>query len=173
MKMINRLYKKLLSIPKIIRWVSISIIFIVMLGLIGYMFILFGGRLVVDEQALILDATTTVETVDGDVIYELYNENRIPIDANRIPQHVKDAFVSIEDRRFYKHAGVDFRSVVRAVYRDIIALDKVEGASTITQQLAKNLFLSNDKTWMRKTKEAMAAIYLEREFSKDKILELY
>ncbi|HLR74755.1 MAG TPA: PBP1A family penicillin-binding protein [Virgibacillus sp.] len=173
MKMINRLYKKLLSIPKTVRWVSISIIFIVMLGLIGYMFILFGGRLVVDEQALILDATTTVETVDGDVIYELYNENRIPIDANRIPQHVKDAFVSIEDRRFYKHAGVDFRSVVRAVYRDIIALDKVEGASTITQQLAKNLFLSNDKTWMRKTKEAMAAIYLEREFSKDKILELY
>src|SRR5699024_10045254 len=64
-------------------------------------------------------------------------------------------------------------SVARAVYKDIIAMSKVEGASTITQQLAKNLFLSNDKTWMRKTKEVMAAVYLERQLSKDRILELY
>src|SRR5699024_3073883 len=90
-----------------------------------------------------------------------------------IPDHVQEAFIAIEDQRFYSHAGVDFQSVVRALYRDIIALDKVEGASTITQQLAKNLFLTNDKTWMRKTREVMASIYLERHYTKDDILELY
>src|SRR5699024_4454833 len=78
-----------------------------------------------------------------------------------------------EDKRFYSHGGVDMRSVLRAIYKDIIARDKVEGASTITQQLAKNLFLTNDKSWMRKTKEAMIALYLEREFTKDEILEMY
>src|SRR5699024_6092646 len=63
--------------------------------------------------------------------------------------------------------------VVRAIYKDIIARSKVEGGSTITQQLAKNLFLSNDKSWLRKTKEVMISLYLEREYTKDEILEMY
>ncbi|HLS06483.1 MAG TPA: PBP1A family penicillin-binding protein [Bacillota bacterium] len=161
------------SVKSIVNWVIIPIAIIGILSFIGYSFIIYGGRLVVDEQALILDMTTTIETVDGDVITEIYTENRQPIELADIPQHVIDAFVAIEDERFYQHAGVDFKSVVRAVYRDIIAFSKAEGASTITQQLAKNLFLSHDKTWMRKTKEAMAAIYLERTYTKDEILELY
>ncbi|MFC4559170.1 transglycosylase domain-containing protein [Virgibacillus kekensis] len=155
------------------KWLLLSLSFMLLLGLLGYAIILFGGNLVVDEENLVLDATTTIETEDGEVIGKLYNENRIPINIDRVPEHVKEAFVAVEDRRFYEHAGVDFQSVIRAVYRDILAMSKVEGASTITQQLAKNLFLHNDKTWMRKTKEVMAAIYLERNFSKDKILELY
>ncbi|SHG73389.1 transglycosylase domain-containing protein [Ornithinibacillus halophilus] len=146
---------------------------ILLLGLTGYAFILFGGKLVVNEEDLILNATSTIETTDGEVVDTLFHENRIPVDIEEVPEHVKDAFVAIEDRRFYDHAGVDFKSVVRAVAKDIIAMDKVEGASTITQQVAKNLFLYHDKTWMRKTKEVMAAIYLEREFSKDSILEMY
>lgn len=156
-----------------VKWSVLVLAVILTLGLIGYSIILFGGKLVIDEEKLILDATTTVETVDGKVIGELYHENRTPVSLDKIPTHVKEAFIAIEDGRFYKHAGIDVKAVTRAVYRDIIALGKVEGASTITQQLAKNLFLYNDKTWMRKTKEVMAAIYLEREFSKDEILELY
>src|SRR5699024_9002527 len=66
-----------------------------------------------------------------------------------------------------------FKSIMRAITRDIMAGGKVEGASTITQQVSKNLFLSHDKTFMRKTKEAMASIYLERHFTKDEILDLY
>lgn len=158
---------------KKVKWLFLSFVFIIIFGTIGYGIILFGGNLVVDEEDLILDATTTIETSDGKVISKLYNENRTPVSIEKIPDHVQNAFVAIEDRRFYTHAGVDFQSVVRAVFRDIIAMDKVEGASTITQQLAKNLFLHNDKTWMRKTKEVMAAIHLERKFSKKRILELY
>lgn len=160
-------------IQYIIKWASIIIVGICLLSLLGYSFILYGGKLVVDEEALILPATTTIETTEGEVIAKIYEENRQPIELAEVPEHVIQAFVAIEDRRFYQHAGIDFKSIVRAVYRDIVAFSKVEGASTITQQLAKNLFLSNDKTWMRKTKEAMAAIYLERTFSKDEILELY
>ncbi|TFJ93541.1 transglycosylase domain-containing protein [Lentibacillus salicampi] len=158
---------------KKLKWLFLSFVFILMLGLIGYAVILFGGGLIVDEEDMVLDATTTIETNDGTVIGKLYDENRIPITLERIPEHVQEAFIAVEDRRFYDHAGVDFISVVRAVFRDIVAMAKVEGASTITQQLAKNLFLTNDKTWLRKTKEVMAAIHLERHLSKNEILELY
>lgn len=156
-----------------LKWLFLSFVFILLFGLVGYGAILFGGAFIVDEEDLILDATTTIETSDGEVIGKLYKENREPVTLNQIPEHVQQAFIAIEDRRFYDHSGVDFISVVRAVYRDIIAMSKVEGASTITQQLAKNLFLTNDKTWLRKTKEVMAAIHLERQLSKSDILELY
>ncbi|UFU00506.1 PBP1A family penicillin-binding protein [Radiobacillus kanasensis] len=146
---------------------------IVVLGIIGYLFILFGGRFVVDEEDLILKETTTIETEDGVVVKTIYDENRSLVSFDNIPEHVSNAFVAIEDSRFYDHAGVDFKSVMRALSRDILSMSKKEGASTITQQLAKNLFLTNDKTWMRKTKEVMAAIYLDRNFTKEKILEYY
>ncbi|TQS76633.1 penicillin-binding protein [Ornithinibacillus gellani] len=151
--------------------VMIAMVFL--LALAGYGVILFGGKHVVDEAALVLDAATVFETEDGEEIGSLYHEYRLPVEIKTVPKHVQQAFIAIEDRRFHKHAGVDFKSVARAVYRDILAGGKVEGASTITQQVAKNLFLSQDKTWLRKTKEIMAAIYLEKEYSKDNILELY
>lgn len=165
--------KKNFSISKKMKWLLSSISAVLLLGFIGFSFILFGGRLVVDEERLILDAATTLETREGEVIGKLYNENRTLLPIDQIPEHVQEAFIAIEDRRFYDHAGVDFKSVVRAVARDLIAMEKKEGASTITQQAAKNLFLTNEKTWMRKTKEVMAAIYLEQQYSKDHILELY
>lgn len=146
---------------------------IAFIGLIGYAVIVFGGKLVVNEEDLILDATSTIQTEDGEVIAELYHENRTLVSIEQIPKHVQEAFIAIEDRRFYEHAGIDIQSIARAVYHDILAFSKVEGASTITQQLAKNLFLKSDKTWMRKTKEAMAAIYLEKKFTKKQILEKY
>ncbi len=153
--------------------IAFSCLLIIFLGFIGYAAIVFGGRFVVDDDKFLLDATTTIETEEGQIIGRLYNENRKLTTLGDIPEHVRQAFIAIEDRRFYGHAGVDFRSVFRAVYKDILAMAKVEGASTITQQLAKNLFLTNDKTWLRKTKEVMAAVYLEQTLSKDKILELY
>lgn len=155
------------------KWIGISLFSMIGLAIIGYVVILFLGSQIVDDEALLLAQTTTIETVDGETITELYQENRDYVKIDTIPEHVKDAYLAIEDRRFYEHAGIDLKSVARAVYRDIIAMSKVEGASTITQQLAKNLFLYNDKTWSRKAKEVMAALYLERKLSKDEILELY
>src|SRR5699024_5044528 len=143
------------------------------LALIAYTTILFGGRLIVDDEKLKVSPPTTIETADGEIIWYLYDEFRLPVKLDDIPEHVQDAFIAIEDRRFYSHTGVDLRSIARAVYRDIVARDKVEGASTITQQLAKNLFLTNDKSWWRKIKEAMIALHLERVYTKEQLLEMY
>lgn len=162
-----------IKMNKKLKWSLVSIVLLGVLALISYAFIIYFGSLVVDDDKLILDETTIIETSDGEVIAEIYNENRKSVSIDEVPDHVKDAYIAIEDRRFYDHAGVDIISVMRAVYKDIIAMSKVEGASTITQQLAKNLFLYNDKTWSRKAKEVMAALYMERELSKSEILELY
>ncbi|MBO1002948.1 transglycosylase domain-containing protein [Pseudogracilibacillus auburnensis] len=151
--------------------VSFGVVFV--LALIAYTTILYGGKLIVDEEKLIISPPTTIETEDGDIVWYLYDQYRLPVELDQVPDHVKDAFVAIEDKRFYSHSGVDIRSVVRAIYRDIVARSKVEGGSTLTQQLAKNLFLTNDKSWLRKIKEVMIALYLEREFTKDEILEMY
>src|SRR5699024_9725169 len=126
---------------------KIGVIFLVLLcfTIFSYLFVRLGGKLI-DEEYLTLDATTTIETADGTVIGTLYEENRVPVSIHEIPKHVQDAFIAIEDRRFYEHNGVDFKSIVRAIYRDLVAGSKVEGASTITQQLSKNLFLTSEKT---------------------------
>ncbi|MGM8366085.1 PBP1A family penicillin-binding protein [Virgibacillus sp. W0181] len=159
-------------IQKFKKWITfIGIICILLLTMLTV--IIYGGKLIVKEENMVLPATSAIETEDGEVLWELYEQYRKPVPLSSVPEHVREAFIAIEDRRFYSHSGVDFKSVIRAIYRDIVARSKVEGGSTITQQLAKNLFLSNDKTWLRKTKEVMAAIYLEREYTKEKILELY
>lgn len=166
-------HKKRKIVHVTIKSVIVTFFAIVIFGLISYTTILYGGKLLVDEEALMITAPTTIETEDGDVIWYLYDEFRMPVTLDDIPDHVQQAFISVEDRRFYNHSGVDFRSIVRAVYRDVVTRSKAEGASTITQQLAKNVFLTNDKTWLRKTKEMMIALHLEREYTKDEILEMY
>src|SRR5699024_11009518 len=155
------------------KWMLIIFVIIFLLSICGYFIIIYGGSLDVVDEDLIFEETTTIEIEDGSFLKKIYNEHRTSVDIEEVPEHVQDAFVAIEDRRFYNHSGVDFKSVSRAVYRDLLSMKKVQGASTITQQLAKNISLENDKTWLRKTKEVMAAIYLERHFSKKKILELY
>jgi len=90
-----------------------------------------------------------------------------------LPDYLKMAFVITEDKRFYEHKGVDPKGILRALYRDALEGSKSEGASTITQQLARNVFLSNEKTLTRKTKEIAYALELERKYSKDQILEMY
>lgn len=161
------------QINRYLKWIGIGLGILLLLCIILYGVILYGGGLIVKDEDFILNETSTIETADGKVIKSLYEENRNRIDTSTLPNYIKQAFVSIEDRRFYDHGGVDFRSIARAVVRDVAAGSKVEGASTITQQVSKNLFLSQDKTFMRKTKEAMASIYLERHYTKDEILDLY
>ncbi|UOQ86601.1 transglycosylase domain-containing protein [Gracilibacillus salinarum] len=161
------------SAMKRYKWLSIIISTMIGLSICAYLFLIFGGRFVFDERAVILPTASKVVAEDGTVLGKLYTENRDYVTLDQIPDHVEAAFLAVEDQRFYEHAGVSFPAVARAVYRDVLAMSKVEGGSTITQQLAKNLFLVNDKTWMRKTKEVMASIYLEQNYSKSQILELY
>lgn len=100
---------------------------------------------------------------------------RVPnyTNINDIPNNLKNAVVATEDRRFYQHGAFDFISIGRALITDIKEGKFKEGGSTITQQLAKNLFLSNDKTIKRKFKEIFFTMELERRYTKDQILEMY
>ncbi|MFD1739128.1 transglycosylase domain-containing protein [Bacillus salitolerans] len=152
---------------------AVAVVSTIIIGLTGYFLILFAGDFVVDEQNLVMDSTTTLIDRNGHVISKLYIEDRELVKIDQVPEHVQHAFIAIEDARFYEHHGIDVKAIFRALYKDILAGSKVEGGSTITQQLAKNVFLSNEKTILRKTKEAVIAINLERKYSKKKLLEMY
>ncbi|HUQ20301.1 MAG TPA: PBP1A family penicillin-binding protein [Gemmatimonadaceae bacterium] len=120
--------------------------------------------------------TSKLYAVDGRFIAELGLERRTLVKLDEIPPHVQQAFVITEDKRFYSHAGVDWRRVFGALGRDILARRWDEGFSTITMQLARNVFperLSREKTLVRKIREAKVAREIEAKYSKKKILELY
>ena len=121
---------------------------------------------------------TRIHAHDGSLISEFARERRIFVPINTVPKRVLGAFLSAEDRRFYEHGGIDFQGVGRAVYKAVENKIKGggkrdQGASTITQQVAKNFLLTNERSLERKVKEAILAIRIERAYSKDKILELY
>ncbi|MEM9605126.1 MAG: penicillin-binding protein 1A [Pseudomonadota bacterium] len=110
---------------------------------------------------------------DGDLIAEYGLKRRMPVDINDVPEQVRQAFVSAEDDRFYEHPGVDWQGLLRAVYVVATTGEKSQGGSTITMQVARNLFLDNSKRYSRKVKEILLALRLERELDKPRILELY
>ena len=118
-------------------------------------------------------AITRIYSADKELLAELFTQKRVPVPLHMIPDYLKQAAIATEDRKFYEHAGVDLRGILRAIIRDIRAGEFVEGASTITQQLAKTLFLTPRKSIMRKLKEAFLAFQIERRYTKDEILELY
>ena len=110
---------------------------------------------------------------DGSLIANRGDDGGPAVRLIDLPPYLPKAFVAIEDRRFYEHNGVDPIGVSRAVLRDVIGGGSIEGGSTLTQQLAKNLFLTQERTLSRKIQEAILAFWLERRYSKDQILELY
>jgi len=116
---------------------------------------------------------TLVYSSDGHVLKEYAEESRISLPYEAIPQTMIDAVMAIEDRRFYTHWGIDLKRTLKAAYVDIRHWGIVEGASTLTQQLARNLFLTMKVKWSRKIKEALTAIRIERTYSKKEILEMY
>ncbi len=118
-------------------------------------------------------AVTRIYSADKELLAELFTQKRVPVALDMIPDYLKQAVIATEDRQFYEHAGVDIRGILRALIKDIRAGEFVEGASTITQQLAKTLFLTPRKSIMRKLKEAFLAFQIERRYTKDEILELY
>ncbi|HHY73805.1 MAG TPA: penicillin-binding protein [Bacillus bacterium] len=111
------------------------------------------------------------KTIIGEGVHN--GENRYWIPLNEVSQEVIDATISIEDRKFYNHYGFDIHRIFGAIFADLKAMAKVQGASTITQQYAKNLFLEHEKTWKRKFEEVLYTIRLETNYSKDEILEGY
>ncbi|ACV62182.1 penicillin-binding protein, 1A family [Desulfofarcimen acetoxidans DSM 771] len=120
-----------------------------------------------------IPVASKIYDVNGQLITTVYRQNRNPVTMNEISPHVQDAIVAVEDSRFYRHHGLDFLGMLRALYRNLLAGGVVEGGSTITQQLAKNLYLGNERTFSRKLKEMVYAVQLERSFSKKEILQMY
>jgi penicillin-binding protein 1A len=118
-------------------------------------------------------AVTRVLARDGTLIAEFYSERRYPVKLKDVPDLVRRAFLAAEDASFYSHHGIDLVSILRAVYKNIESRDAKQGASTITQQVVKNLLLTSKKTWDRKGREAILSFRLERRFSKDEIFEIY
>jgi penicillin-binding protein 1A len=157
--------------------------------------VLFGllvlvSALVGATAGLLLVYTTDLPQVDALEAYrpssitEIYDDHnrvigsfalqrRVVVGYDDFPQVLREALVSIEDKDFYSHSGINFFRIIGAAYRDIESGGKVQGASTLTMQLARNLFLSPDRRWQRKVQEAMLAIQIERHFTKPQIFTLY
>ena len=154
-----------------------SVILLTLLGAIG----LAGCYVYLEPSLPSVEAMRNVEmqvplrvyTRDGDLIAQIGEQRRIPVTWEQIPDLVKHAFLAAEDDRFFQHHGIDYQGVLRAVLVDLISGDRAQGASTITQQAARQLYLTLDKTWRRKLAEAFLTYRMEHEFTKQEIFALY
>ncbi len=119
-------------------------------------------------------ATSIIYDIHGNEIANVHaDQNRKPVKLAQVPKNLQNAFIAVEDNRFYEHGGIDPRGIVRAFYANIRGRTVSEGGSTITQQLAKNAYLTQDRTLKRKIQEVFLALQLERQYTKDEILEMY
>lgn len=116
---------------------------------------------------------TLIYGSDGSLLARVAKENRIQVPLERVPRALQDATVTAEDRRFWRHRGVDLRGLARALWRDLRARAPLEGGSTLTMQLVRNVHLSTEKTFERKAREIALALYFERIYSKPRVLEMY
>ncbi len=143
-------------------------------------FITLGSTAVILYNTYSLDVAALTSTNNGIKVYSsnmkentLYNTNRSIVEIEELPGYVKKAFVDTEDKRFYTHNGYDIKRIIKAGFVNLISNSRSQGASTISQQLVKNALLTNEKTFNRKIKEIILAIKMEKQFSKDEILEMY
>lgn len=119
-------------------------------------------------------ASSQIYDVNGNELANIHaEENRVPVSIRQIPKDLQNAFVAVEDNRFYDHIGVDPKGILRAVVSNITSKEVAEGGSTITQQLAKNAYLTQERTMKRKIQEVFLALRLEQQYTKQEILELY
>ncbi|MDD2388408.1 MAG: transglycosylase domain-containing protein [Desulfobacterales bacterium] len=118
-------------------------------------------------------SVTRIYSSDKVLLAELFMQKRDPVSFQDIPRYLIQAVIATEDRNFYHHSGIDLKGIFRAVVKDALAGEFIEGASTLTQQLTKTLFLNPQKTLTRKLKEAILSVQLERRYTKNEILTMY
>ncbi|MEP7235635.1 MAG: PBP1A family penicillin-binding protein [Ignavibacteriota bacterium] len=119
------------------------------------------------------ELATRIISSDGEPIDQFYIKNRTTVKLREVPKAMIDALIATEDRDFYDHWGMNVWRTMKAVWTDVITLSPKQGASTITQQLARNLYLSQEKSMFRKMREAISAVQIERTHTKNEILEMY
>ncbi|QSV47082.1 penicillin-binding protein 1A [Geobacter benzoatilyticus] len=159
---------------KIVAITVASLGFAGLLAVSGYLFYLYASLPLVDRLADYKPPIVTqVFGDDGSLVGEFYLERRIVVPVDKIPRKLIQAFVAAEDSNFYQHKGLDYLGIARAAMKNLISLRKKEGASTITQQVAKSMLLTPEKSFSRKFKEAILATRMEKMLSKDDILYIY
>lgn len=187
-KKMNKLNKRKKTTNKIVKYVkwTFLIVFLIGIGIGGY----YGFKFYPEYKSMSAEADEIIEQVnertfvrldptqivrkDGTLVREFTKAPYKYIESHEMPPEVKNAFVAIEDKSFYRHEGVDIRANLRALRALIQNRGEItQGGSTITQQLVKNTFLTNEQTYDRKLKEILISVRLENELSKDKILEYY
>jgi len=162
------------------RWITVSILFFLTLGTLSALVLAFAA-LVVYPTLPSLEALTDyrpkvplrVYSSDGVLLGEFGQERRALVKIEQVPKVLTQAILAAEDERFYQHGGVDYVGVLRAAYSNFVSGGARQGASTITMQVARNFFLTKEKTLTRKFNEALLAFKIEHSLSKDKILEIY
>jgi 1A family penicillin-binding protein len=163
---------------RIKKWIWIVLIILILFSTIGFGFYEWIWKDLPDVNLIYNQPNLSTKILDrnGKLLYKFYeNENRTWVPLDKIPKDLIEATIAIEDKDFYKHHGLSFKGLVNAVFYNFKKNeeDKPRGGSTITQQLVKNVFLSNEKTFKRKIKEAVLTIMVERKLTKDEILERY
>src|SRR5712692_9805557 len=164
-----------------LRWIGVPLVALLAVGVLATGVSAFWVLAILPRSLPSVTQLESIEPSVGSRIYdetdelitEFHVERRIFVPLGQMPQALKQAVIATEDARFYSHFGVDPMGIARAVYQNFRRGRIVEGGSTITQQLAKVLFLTPDRSLDRKLKEAVLAIELERRYSKDRILEMY
>ena len=158
---------------KVLKFLVISVVCLIIMGasvLYGFSSLFAPPNM---DETLIPDAASQFYDINGNTIYTtLSEERRIPVTIDKIPKYTQHAFIAIEDNRFYEHGGIDYRGTARALVSTLSG-SEVQGGSTITQQLAKNAFLTQERSIVRKIKEAFIAKELEHKYTKDEILTMY
>ncbi len=143
---------------------------------LGIVFLYFVTILpdVLENENLEFSLSSQIYDKDGNVLYTIFGaENREEISLNDVSKNLVNATIVVEDERFWKHYGIDFKGIFRALRSNVLGVGKKTGGSTITQQYVKNAFLSPEKTYLRKVKEAVLALRMEYVYDKEKILESY
>lgn len=156
-----------------VRWL---IVFVCIASLLAVNFILYNpflGRLDLRERLGASRRSSVLLDRNGRVVTALNPARIIWVPLEKIPVPLREMIIAVEDSRFYSHRGVDMRGILRALMENLRQGEKVQGGSTITQQLAKNLFLTQERTFRRKLAEIGYAVRIERQYSKDQILEIY
>lgn len=148
--------------------------FIVILIGFGLLFAWYAKDLPRPDKVRRVDGLSTViSDRNGEGLYEIFEgANRIPVQFEEIPEHLRNATVAVEDKSFYQHQGLSTAGIMRAMI-NIVVFRNMQGGSTLTQQLVKNVLLTNEQTVARKIKEAVLAIQIERKYTKNEILQMY
>jgi len=175
MKILTHLLHQRYNAKMRLKLIIIFTVFSIIVGTFtgGYLAISRGIPSIEEMKQYKPEAGTKIYADDDVLIGELKVEKGIFVPINKIPEHMINSVIAVEDSRFWRHKGIDYLAIARAVIKDILYVGLKEGGSTITQQLAKVMFLTPEKTLKRKLREAALAIKIEKSLDKKEILELY